>query len=118
MKTEDLSWEEAIKAYANGERVRSNFGGEYWIENGIPDDNNNKIAETPWFPTPDHAPFSIVKPEPKRLTFDEALSITGEGKIIKIETPTETTWMGGNHLWDLSLLDLAERKGWPITVDE
>ncbi|MCE3234031.1 MAG: hypothetical protein K0Q50_211 [Vampirovibrio sp.] len=128
MKTENLSWVEAIRAYSDGERVVDMFGYQYWLD-----------GETPMFKHPsspphpfslsaelfrqEAGPFSIVKPEPKKLSFDEAIEMLRRGKAPKIHWPLENL-EGADidarrpYAVDLCHLDLAERRGWPITVAE
>lgn len=124
MKTENLTWAEAIKAYANGERIRDRRGCEFWV--GVTGDcprsqNNNGDGDFE-FPCSSETPFSIVKPEPKKLTFDEALDRTElDDKMVEILCPHRTVHLrqsntGFEFLVQAAFLDLAERRGWAITI--
>ena len=125
MKTENLTWAEAIRAYANGERIRDAFLDEYWLENDKPMFMDESAKKTEIHTTADMSPcfgpFNIVKPEPKSLSFEQAVQCNE----VKIYLPEEIDF-GVPHAylskgcgWSLqaaTFLDLAERRGWHAQI--
>jgi hypothetical protein len=78
---------------------------------------------------PADSPFRVVpnpeasKPEPQRLTFEEAVEAIRKGIKVQVQlpwvgvpNPVETTRQPERKT--LCFLDLAERRGWPITSEE
>jgi hypothetical protein len=129
MKTEGLTWAEAIKAYGNGERVRDAKGTEFWLqgETALKQylDRTNISPDVTYLGIDQHyGPFSIVKPEPKTLTFEEAYEEWASGKSVKVDTSaldegsSITLRQGRLPSETISLLVAAELKGWLITVAE
>lgn len=120
-KTEGLTYVEAIKVFARseetGERIVDNGGAAYWIENGRP-------GGLYGWPEPSFGPFRVIKPQPKSLTYEEALKCenvrihwptdTGSTHVREYQRRKGTSWEG---LWDsytLTSFDLAERRGYLI----
>jgi hypothetical protein len=108
MKTEGLTWAEAIRAYADGKRVKDVHGGEFFIEDEMP-----CCAKTFKYIMPNHyaEPFSIVQPPVKTLSFDEAIKC----EEIKIEGPHPIRLKKPFFAEHFCAIDLAERRGWAIT---
>jgi hypothetical protein len=131
MKTEGLDYREALQAYLDGKCLEDKDGDTYRLN-----------GETPEYWDQDHwsagnplvfrcAPFSIVPdpsiPEPNSLTMEEAVGLLDKDKKIKVkysETTSNILELSShfdpqirfNELISFtSYLDLAERKGWPIT---
>lgn len=125
-KTEGLSWAEVIKAYANGEVIEDQWFRRFWMDktNSLPmvqHAGSPALLQESTPLEPFSVPFKVVQPEPKRLTFEEALRC----EKVDIQYPEETNlnkqrFIKG-HWWDISALsqfDLAERRGWPIVEVE
>lgn len=118
MKTENLTWAEAIRAYANGERIRDGCGFDYWLDGDNACSVMDGIKHNELDLSPAAAPFSIVKPEPKSLTFEQATLDSRIGMPLSV---AKRFWDDGKSEIELEgaiamlLLDLAERRGWTIT---
>lgn len=125
MKTENLSWAEAMKAYVEGHTIRHTYSGpadEYKLVDGQPmwrDENDKWAPHTGRYLHPDQAPFSIVKPEVKSLTYEEAC----EASRVNVHLPdgkVKTFGFEGSEKWNWTIeamcfFDLAERKGYLMT---
>lgn len=111
MKTENLTWVEAIKAYANGERIRSLHGREYWIDIDRPmKEWQDGIIEHFQGPRYESGYWSIVVPEVKSLTFEEAITKS----CVRIDGPHPMTFKKPYFSEHFSAFDLADRKGWKM----
>lgn len=128
MKTEGLTWAEAVRAYADGERIKDRGSYEYWLENEEPRCTEINGYEN-FAPEPADGPFSIVKPAPDTITFDEAYALLMSGKTLGVQFPDHNVLLNmppkplkGALFIDYTLrvltLHVAEQRGWPITVKE
>jgi len=119
MKTENLTWEEAIKAYVNGATIEDSNCTLWKIEEGNP---FNKYKRDPVYTLgaifyPAQGPFRIVQ---KTWTAEEVLRI---GQEVKIELPFQedpicfnkaTNWLGG----EIALVYFAFQQGWKVEVSQ
>jgi hypothetical protein len=128
MKTEGLTYKEALQALLDGHRIASSGGDyTYWFEGDALNSVNNRHGHhrtgiMASHPIVDEQPFSIVPPPPpKSLTFEEAV----KAQLVKVAVPLNsgpiicprspfTEWSTNQ----LALFDLAERRGWHMEVVE
>jgi len=126
LKTEGLTLREARAALAYGYEVAEGAYHWRWSEKGlefkdVDDEDNWSIGAKG--PNLDGNIYRIIQPEPKRLSFDEAVELLKTGKPINIHTPT--SFARATRTYDhiegtdsLLWLDLAVRRGWTIEVVE
>jgi hypothetical protein len=115
MKLEDLTWVEALQAYADGLRVADKDGDTFWIDaHGAP--QSNLILNDG--PSPLYAPFRIVKQEPKKLTnLEDVLKCNRVCVKTPRYTGTTTREFRKSEAWaeeHMTFFGLALSQGWPI----
>jgi hypothetical protein len=121
---DSLSLKEAYEALFRGEMVKDRDGSAYRYD-PVSDRFNIKYfgedaAESIWCysgPRGEFAPFTLYKPEPKSLTFEEAYRALSASEELRVDTPLESMLVNCNMAayYVLPFLDLAERRGWTIT---
>lgn len=121
----ELTLKEAYEALLRGEAVVDNEGDIYRYDSVQDYIVRNGLASKPDFDCvmrKKYAPFTLYKPEPKTLSFDQAVRAlsVADGPRIVVETPfgdkyshIPTATIGATKE-DMVFLDLAERRGWPI----
>lgn len=123
MRTGILTLQEARTALLEGYITQNDSGSQWrWLlgmEMQFRSNQKGNWAVSTGGPCDINAEYSIVKPEPKTLSFDEAASANFKGVRYEVGIPYTLfgPWRTGplDNLDSLFLLDLAERRGWPIT---
>lgn len=119
---------QAWEALLEGECVETDSGAIYKVENHkllILITSGHWVDADGTNLTPSNAPFRIVKdpalPEPKPLTFDEAIQSIKSGKPLQVQEPWEVaprrvdSNRNGIKRHTITYLAVAEMNGWPIT---